>query len=155
MRRVAKWLGVILGLVVCIPVVLLAIALVLGNTPPGRHLIERLAPTVTGGEVRIAGLEGRVPYALRIGRVELDDTTGSYFVAENIVLDWSPLRLLHGVLAIDRLDAAHAELQRLPQSSGSKSSGASMPITLAALHVARLDMAPPIAGTPMALSLQG
>jgi translocation and assembly module TamB len=155
MRRVAKWLGVILGFVVLIPVVLVALVLVIGNTAPGRHLIERLAPKVTGGEVKIAGLEGRVPDALRIGRVELDDKAGSYFVAENVVLDWSPLRLLHGVLAIDRLNAAHADLQRLPLPSGSSSSSSTPPITLAELNVARLEMAPPVAGTAMALSLQG
>src|SRR5215469_2441229 len=136
MRRVARWLGVILGLVVCIPVVLLAIVLALGNTPPGRHLIESVVSRATSGEVRIAGLEGRVPDALRIGRVELDDAAGSYFVADNVVLEWSPLRLLRGVLAIDRLDATHADLERVPLSSGSSSSGASLPITLAALHVA-------------------
>ncbi len=155
MWRIAKWLGMLLGLVVGIPVALFAIALVLGNIPPGRHLLERLVPRITGGEVRIAGLAGRFPAALRIGRVELDDGAGSYFVAESVALDWSPWRLLHGVLAIDRLDAAHADLQRLPQSSGSGSSGTSLPIRLAELRVARLDVGAPVAGRALAFSLQG
>jgi hypothetical protein len=74
MRRAAKWLGWLLAAVVAIPVLLLAA----GNLDPGRHLIERLTPTLTGGTIEIAGLAGRFPDALRVARVELHDPDGAY-----------------------------------------------------------------------------
>ena len=49
------------------------------NLDVGRRLVETQAESLTGGMVRIAGLSGRFPDALRIGRLELRDADGPYF----------------------------------------------------------------------------
>lgn len=155
MRRVAKWLGRTLATVIGLPALALLIALIAGNTGPGQHLLEDLTTTLTSGQVRLTGLSGRFPDALKAAHVELADPAGSYLTMDGVVLDWSPLRLLHGELAIGRLIAGHAVLQRLPQSSGSSSSELPMRLSLRQFHVDRLDIAPPVAGTAMALALDG
>ena len=61
MRRAAKWIGGLVGGLVALPVLLLLFA----NTPPGRAAIAWLTPRVTGDSVRLDGLSGRFPDALR------------------------------------------------------------------------------------------
>src|SRR4051794_13139645 len=101
MRRAAKWIGwVLLGLA-ALPVLLLLMA----NTPPGREAIVWLTPQLTGDTVRLAGLSGRFPDALRVARAELRDPDGAYAVVEGFEFDWSPLQLLQGRIVIDRLAA--------------------------------------------------
>src|SRR3954451_3191973 len=103
MRRAGKWLAWILGLLVGIPVLLLALVVVAGNTEPGRKLLVGAVPTITSGQVAIAGLAGRFPDALRLATVELRDTKGAYLALHDVELDWSPLRLAQLTLEIDRL----------------------------------------------------
>ena len=78
-----------------VPVLLVAAVLAGGNTGPGRHLIERLTPTLTGGEVRLAGLSGRFPDRLHATRFELLDKDGAYLTIDGLTFDWSPMQLLH------------------------------------------------------------
>ena len=113
MRRAAKWIGGLVGGLVALPVLLLLFA----NTPPGRAAIAWLTPQVTGDSVRLDGLSGRFPDALRAARVELRDARGAYATVDDLVLDWSPLRLLQRRIVIDRLDAARVALLRLPVAS--------------------------------------
>ena len=84
----------------------LVLLLVVVNTPPGRQAIEWLTPRLTGDTVRLAGIAGRFPDALRVARVELRDPQGDYATVEDLALDWSPLQLLHRRIVIDRLEAA-------------------------------------------------
>ncbi len=73
MRRAAKWIGWILAVLVGVPVVLVIVVLIGANTGPGRRAIERLTPKLTGDTVRLAGISGRFPDALRVAHVELRD----------------------------------------------------------------------------------
>src|SRR5215472_15933044 len=107
MRRVVKWLVQTLGLLIGIPVVLVALVILGANLGPGRTLLARAIPGLTGGQVAIAGLSGRFPDALRAASVELRDTKGVYLTLHDVVLDWSPLRLAQRVLDIDRLTATN------------------------------------------------
>jgi translocation and assembly module TamB len=150
MRRAAKWLGGILaGLAL-----LLLFLVVFANTPPGRRALAWLVPRVTGDTVRLAGLSGRFPDALRVARLELRDAQGAYATVDDVVLDWSPLQLLHGRVLVYRLDAAHLTALRMPVSS-SQSSGASMPIEVHEVRFARVDLEAAVMGTPAALALDG
>jgi translocation and assembly module TamB len=149
MWRAAKWVGGILGGLVILLLLLLALA----NTPPGREALAGLMPRLTGGTVRVAGIAGRFPDALRIARVGLDDAQGAYATINDLTLDWSPLRLLRGRVVIDRLDAAQIAVQREPVSSGGKST---LPIIeLREFRVARLDVAAALAGSPISVALSG
>ena len=100
MRRTAKWLAWILAAVIGIPVMLLVLVVVGANLAPGRNLLVKLVPSLTSGQVAIAGLGGRFPDALRVAPVELRDTKGAYLALHDVVLDWSPLRLAERVLEL-------------------------------------------------------
>jgi translocation and assembly module TamB len=156
MRRAAKWLASILAVLIGIPILLVAVVIIGANLPPGRNLLVKLVPSATSGQVIIAGLEGRFPDALRIARVELRDTKGTYLTLDDVVLDWSPLRLAGRTLEIDRLTAAHAALVRQPEaSSNSSSSGLPVQLLVRRFELGRLDLAAAVAGLPCALSLEG
>ncbi len=151
MRRAAKWIGWVLAVLAVLPVVLLVAA----NTPPGQRGIAWLTPRLTGDTIRLAGITGRFPDALHVARFELRDTQGAYATIEGINLDWSPLQLLHRRLVIDRIEADHIDALRLPTGSSSGSSSLPVPVVLHELHVARLDIAPALAGTMVAVALDG
>ncbi|MEJ0018046.1 MAG: translocation/assembly module TamB domain-containing protein [Acetobacteraceae bacterium] len=152
MRRAAKWIGGIVLVLVALPV-LLVLAL---NTPPGRSAVAWLTPRLTGDTVRLIGISGRFPDALRIERIALRDADGDYAVVEGAALDWSPLQLVHRRIVIDRLAAARVAAIRMP--GGSSSSGGFVvpaPVTLRSLQVARLDVGAALAGKPVAVALDG
>src|ERR1700722_1553843 len=157
MRRTAKWLAWILAAVIGIPVMLLVLVVVGANLAPGRNLLVKLVPSLTSGQVAIAGLGGRFPDALRVATVELRDTKGAYLALHDVVLDWSPLRLAERVLDIDRLTAASGSVARQPEPSSSTSSSSGLPVRLVVhhLHVGRLELAPAVVGAPYTLALNG
>jgi translocation and assembly module TamB len=156
MRRAAKWIGWTLSTLVGLPILLILVVLIGANTGEGRHAIERLTPKLTGDTVRLAGISGRFPDALRIARVELRDPQGDYATIEDFALDWSPTELLHRRIVIDRLAAARVAVMRLPASSSSGGSySLPAPVALRELQVDRVDMAAAIAGTDVAVELDG
>jgi len=121
-------------------------------------LIETLAPRLTGDAVRIEGLAGRFPTAVRIDRLTVADRDGVWLTVDGAALDWSPLRLVQGEVTIGRLEAASVTVGRLPVPASDSSGGVSMPAlrgTLSRLRVARLEIAPAIAGRPIALAVDG
>ena len=161
MRRLLKILAIVLAIIIAIPLVLVVVVLIGGNTQPGRDLIAREFGPLTGGSMTISGLSGRFPDRLRIAHLELRDTQGAYATAENAALDWSPLRLFSGVFAAQRLAAERVDVLRAPvsakSSAGKSSSGSSLPVTISVqrVEVGRLDVAPALAGKPLALGLNG
>ena len=157
MRRAAKWLGWTLAVLIGVPVLLVLVVLVGANTAPGRHAIERLTPKLTGDTVRLAGMSGRFPDALRIARVALRDPQGDYATVENFVFDWSPSQLLHRQIVIDRMAASRIDVARQPASSASSGGNYSLPapVVLRELRVERLELAPPVVGAPVAVALDG
>lgn len=160
-RRIVKWGGIILLVVLCLPMLMVAIAVGLANVDTGRHLIEEQTASLTGGMVRIEGLSGRFPDALRVGRVEVADARGVYVAVTGLTLDWSPLKLLNRVVEIDQLAAQTVTLSRLPVSDStaeqSGSSAFSLPvrIDLARLTVAKATIEAPVAGVAAQLALTG
>ena len=157
MRRAAKWLAWILAVVIGVPVALVVLVVVGANLEPGRNLLVKLVPSLTGGQVAIAGLGGRFPDALRVATVELRDTKGAYLILHDVLLDWSPLRLAERVLDIERLTAASGSVARQPEPSSSSSSSSGLPVRLVVhqLQVGRLELAPAVVGAPYTLALDG
>lgn len=156
MRRIGKILAWTLAVIIGLPLLLIAVVLIGGNTGPGQRLIARYVPDLTGGEVHIAGLAGRFPDRLRAATLQIDDSAGPYLTVHDLVLDWSPLQLLHGVLAIDRLDARTVDVARkpLPSTSGS-SSGLPVAVRLRQVRVDRLTLGAALAGKPVTVAVQG
>ena len=157
MQRVAKWLGWIISIIIGVPVLLIALVLIAANTGPGRSAIESLVPKLTGDTVRLTGLAGRFPDALRVSRIELRDASGDYTTIENAAFDWSPLQLLHWQILIDRLAADQIDVLRMPASSSSSSgsTGLPAPAVLRELAVGRINISPAVAGTAATIGVSG
>ena len=155
MARIGRILAWTAAAVLGVPLLLVAVLLVGGNTGPGRHLIERLTPGLTGGEIRLAGLAGRFPDRLRAARLELADQNGAYLTIDDLTFDWAPTRLLHGVLDIDRLEAHAADLARMPVSGSSGSFGLPVRVVLHEMRIDRLHIAAAVAGQGFLLSAAG
>src|SRR5580704_5643522 len=98
--KAAKWALTVLG-GLAILVVLLVAGVVGGSaTGPGRTVIERLGPALSGGMVHLTGLSGWLFGASRIARLEVGDAHGPWLTIDGLSLDWSPLRLLGGTVMI-------------------------------------------------------
>lgn len=156
MRRSAKVLAWTLGGLLGLLVFVIAAVLVGANVQPGRDLIERMVPKLTGGDVRLQGLGGFFPSALSAARVELRDREGTWLVVDRFVLDWSPWRLLLGEAYIDRLAAAGIDMRRRRIPS-SKSSSFSLPVqvSLQSLQVPRFQVGSAVAGIEAVYSVDG
>jgi translocation and assembly module TamB len=155
MRRALRWIGwgiaVLAGVLAVLVVTLLAGA----NTEPGRAVVARLAPRLTGGLVTIRGLSGRFPDRLKAVEVRLHDRDGVWARIDDLDLDWSPTRLVGGVIAVDRLAAAKIAVLRRPLPSAGGSSRSRLSLDVDALHVGRLDIAAAVTGTAASLALDG
>lgn len=159
-RRAIKWTSGILLLLLSIPVLAVIAVLVLANTGPGRHLIETETASLTGGMVRIEGLGGRFPDKLRTAKIIVSDAKGPYVTVSDLVLDWSPLQLLHKTAQVQVLQAQGLDVARLPESSGKQStskSSFSLPVHVDLQHfqIEHATIAAPVVGVPAALRLTG
>ncbi len=163
MRRFAKIAVWVLGVMLLLPVVAVVLVLVVANTDPGRRLIERQTASLTGGMVKIAGLTGRFPDALRLDRIDITDAQGVWLSAQAIVLDWSPSALIFRRARIDKAVIGHLSVVRLPVSAPPAKpappggSGFSLPVSidLRALDLQRADIGAAVAGHAAALHATG
>jgi len=163
MRRVGRVLLWLLGALLALPVLAVAVILIGLNIGPGRLLAELTVGRVTGGGVVIEGLSGRFPDALRLHHLEVRDAAGAWLLADDVLLDWSPTRLLRRTASIDRLEAARVQVPRLPAASTTAPAPATdsqpfaLPVRVSArrIHVARAELGPGVLGTAASLSLDG
>ena len=159
-RKIALWLA---GTVILLPVVLIVLVLIAANTGPGRHLIETEANSLTGGMVKLDGLGGRFPDALRLARLQVNDAQGTWLTADNVVLDWSPSALIFMRARIDNAVIGQLSVMRLPVASApSKPAPPGQPgfklpvsIDLRALDVQQADLGAALAGTAVSLRITG
>lgn len=157
MRRFWTWAIIALLL---LPFVLAGLLFALLNTGFGQRFAAGEVASLSGGMVRIEGLSGRFPDALRVARLRVADASGVWLDATGLVLDWSPLALLHKEALIDRLAATRLDVSRAPQSQGaSQSSGGSpslpVAITLKSLSIGRLQLGRALAGQDATLAVTG
>jgi translocation and assembly module TamB len=159
-RPFLKWVVGIVLVLLALPVLAVAIVLVAANIDPGRRFIQNQTASLTGGTVRIEGLAGRFPDALRVGRIEVSDAKGPYVTVSGLILDWSPLKLLQRIALIDRLQADRLDLTRLPESESKTSSSSGsfnlpVQIDLRRLHVDQAVIGAPVAGVAATFALDG
>jgi translocation and assembly module TamB len=135
--------------------VLVLLVLVGANMRPGQALIARLAPRLTGGLVTIDGLSGRFPDRLHAAQLSLHDKDGIWARIDDLDLDWSPLRLVAGEIAVHRIAVTKIDVLHRPNFGGSSSSYR-FAIDIEDLHVGRLNIAAPVTGNAAAsLALDG
>jgi len=153
MRRAARISAWIVAAMVVVPFLVIALVVAIANTDAGRRSLERVVARASGGQVLLQGLTGRFPDRLRVGHVELRDSDGTWGVADDLVLDWSPSRLLRLHAHVAQLELARLTLYRLPaaneERTAPKRKGTTrLPVRLDldALDIAALELGPPIAG---------
>jgi translocation and assembly module TamB len=160
MQRRNRWL--LWGFVGLLALPLLALALLMraANTPTGLAEIERAVSVLTANQIVLNGLGGDLPTQLTVKRIELHDSGGSWLTIDELILDWLPVKLLVGELAVERLQARQIAIARQPVSSAAEpkaSGGLALPlaIDLNNLLVEHVEMAPPLAGKAINLSVGG
>ncbi len=127
-----------------------------GNTDAGRSLIERLTERLTGGQVRLSGLQGSFPAQLRLAGLQLSDARGVWLTAENLSVRWTPSALLARRIRVESLEVAHVRFDRLPVAAPDSGGTPSMPhIEVAQASIRVVDLGPELAGAAAALSLHG
>jgi translocation and assembly module TamB len=158
-RRVLKWASAVVLVLLAIPILVVVVVAVGANIDAGRRLSEQQTAGLTGGMVHIQGLAGRFPDALRAARIQVSDAKGPYLTIDGLMLDWSPLQLIHRVAQIDEVRADHLDFARLPESQGETSSSGSfnlpVQVDLRHLHVDQAVVGAPVAGVAATLSLDG
>jgi translocation and assembly module TamB len=135
---------------------LVGAVLVAGNTAGGRELIERAAPRLTEGRVRLAGLTGAFPSQIDLAQLQLADAQGVWLTAQHLSLRWSPLALLRRHLQVQYLQLARLDIERRPLEEKSRGGSAHAPaIDIRQLSIERLELSPELAGAHATLSVDG
>lgn len=152
MRRVL----IILAFVI---VTLIAALAALFTTPPGRRIlsdaVESRLTEAMGGPVRIGALAGAPPGRILLTDVSFADERGTWLTIERADLNWRPLDLIYGRIAIDALFVDGALIERRPHYK-QESRPFRLPERLPQLSIGRLEIRPLTvgaspAGAPIAL----
>ena len=162
MRRAARVSAWVLAAIVVLPLAAAALVVALGNTDPGRRALERALERASGGQIVLEGLAGRFPDQLRVARIEMRDREGTWGVASDLQLDWSPRRLLRLEARAARVELAHLALHRLPvpgeePAAPRRGHSTRLPlrVDLDALRIAALDLGPEVAGVASTVAVRG
>ena len=160
MRRTIKILAWTTGVLLVLPVVMIALVLVVANMDWGRRLVEHMTAQLSGGQIVLTGVSGHFPDDLRIARVELRDEQALWLSAENVAVQWSPTQLPHKALQVEQLHAGRIQLIRLPASSPSpeeRKTSFQLPgrVDIARVEVNQLDIGAAVAGAGASVSLRG
>jgi translocation and assembly module TamB len=103
---------------------LMLAALLVFVSPLGRSLAAQvLTGAIAGqGTARYEAVSGAWPGRLVLSKLVLADRDGPWFILDRASLEWRPLALLTGTLAITRLDLDRPVLLREPKAAPSKGS---------------------------------
>lgn len=158
LRKACKLCGILFGLLAAL---LLSVFLLI-QTSPVQRMLERMAGNMLSAEIEIAlhGLDGFLPFDVRVASVTCSDAGGEFLEANGVRLHWSPAALLRGRIGIRALSADRIEMRRLPRGEGQVSpSEISFPglpqLRLADISIREILLGPELAGEEVRLSLQG
>ena len=147
-RRLANEL---LVLVVALLTLALIGLLVLDTAPGHRFIVDRIAQleTASGLRFRIGRIEGSIFGETRLKNVAVLDQRGVFVTSPEIEIDWTPGRWLRNSLYVQRIEAQHVTLHRLPQLRATGRRGPILPkfdIHIGDLNIHRLELAPQVTG---------
>lgn len=161
MRRILKLLAIML---ICVIVVSIAMIAAL-FTQPGGAVLARLvnaALATPTSAIQISAPQLDWNGNAQIERITLSDADGQWLSVDGIQAQWSPLALLGGRLAVDRVAISAVTLERKPIANAdnqdkTSSSLFALPIDIdvAALRVDDIHIGEEIAGTPIRLYADG
>jgi len=138
------------------------------QTGPGRaglcRLLERAVAATPGMTARIDGLEGFLPFSVRVGSVALMDHAGPWLVVADARLDWSLWALFAGRVEIAEISAGIVRVLRAPDLPPDEEPVAMVwpptlpglpPILVERLAVNRLILDAPISGERTETAIAG
>jgi translocation and assembly module TamB len=117
-KRIGKWIGVILGGVVLLLLLAVGSVLLLLQTQFGRDRVSALVVDLTRDtpyQVSLEGLGGALPWRLEVDQVSLSDAQGIWLVLEGVRVRWAVMDALRQVYHFPSLRAERVHLQRLPE----------------------------------------
>lgn len=150
--------------------VMLVMALLFAGiqTGPGRaalcRLLEGAVAASPGLTARIDGLEGVVPFSVRVGTVALMDQAGPWLAVADARLDWSLWALFAGRVEIAELSARIVRVLRTPDLPPDEEPAAMVwpptlpslpPIAVERLAVERLILDAPVSGERTETAIAG
>lgn len=157
-RRIVLWVAAGLAALA----LLLVAAVVLLNTQPGRDFVVRQLNSFTlasGLNFRVQRIEGSLYGAMVLRGVEVRDTQGVFATAQEVRVDWRPFSYIRNHVDIRSLTSPEIKLARLPALKPSSDPNAPLlphiDIDIARLDVARIDIAPAVAGQRYLARLSG
>ena len=157
MRPLLKWLT--LGITALL--LLIGAALWFVDTSIGHRLIaDQIAAQTpkSGLRIKIGRIDGSLYGKAQLRAVRLYDSSGLFFEAPAIDLDWSPLRWINNSLHIKRLHSDFATLYKLPKLKPGDSNRPILPgfdIHIDALSIDTLRIEPPVTGVRRSGKLSG
>ena len=157
--RIAKWLGIALGVLVLL-VALLALFI---NTGPGKRFIgTQLAgyTTASGINVRVGGIEGSIYGRFTLHDLQVRDAKGVFLTAPSVAIDWNPFAYVHSHIDLHSVTAPEIDMLRNPalKPVPSDPNAPILPdidLTLGRLTVDRFILEAPVTGKRSILRLGG
>ena len=158
---------VVLGVLLLIPVVVLAAAFLYLTTAPGLATVASLTSRYASSpdaKISIGTIEGSFPTDLTVRDLRLADREGEWLAVDRARIVWSPLQLFSRKLTIDLVDVGHVQVARAPEIPPSDEPDVPVDpdaplfpqlpieIRLGRLLLADLDLAQPVIGVPARLS---
>ncbi|HZA65857.1 MAG TPA: translocation/assembly module TamB domain-containing protein [Geminicoccaceae bacterium] len=161
-------IGLMLAWAVALVGLVVAGAIGFAQTETGKRLIsDQIGRALTGAgtTVRLDGLDGLIPFDLRLAQLRVADAEGAWLEIDDAQVSWSPAALLRGRLEIDQLSARRLALLRLPPGEETEESEESEPlpelprsvppVVLRRLDVEELELGQAVLGERAVFSLQG
>ncbi|MBC9209739.1 translocation/assembly module TamB domain-containing protein [Roseomonas aerophila] len=116
MRRILKWVGGVLAVLILLPILLVGAVLGAANTAPGQRYIATLAQRFVPG-LTLEGLSGPIPGSPGFERLTMADADGPWLVVENARINLDLGALLNRDVRIERVSASRVALLRLPAAA--------------------------------------
>jgi translocation and assembly module TamB len=142
----------------------LAGAFAFAQTETGKRLLaEQLGRALSSAEttVRLAGLDGLIPFDFRLKRLRMADAEGPWLELDDLRLSASASALLRGRVEIEQLSARRLALHRLPpgEDTGEAASfelpTSVPPVAVRSLGIDRLEVGEAVLGEDASFSLEG
>lgn len=135
---------------------------VLVATSTGQQMLASMAGSIISSpqqRIVLRGLSGAATGTVHLDGIAIADDKGDIALLHDVTINWSPLRLFAGSIAIQVFSVADVELLRLPEAGDAR--GARAPdlpgwdLQVDRFEVASMSLSRQIAGDPARLSMAG
>jgi len=168
-RHVVSRLGRLFAWGVGAVVLLLGVAFAYAQTPIAKEQISRVLSEQLSeppNRTEISGLQGLLPFDVRIGRISVADEEGEWLRVDEARLELDPADLVAGRLRARQLGAERVELERLPETGAAPSTGPAIPalpalpdqfppVSVDRVYVNEIQLGAPVLGEAARFRLDG